>query len=77
MHGIGANINDAAYQVQPTKELQRISDYCRQELGLKKETISNNETYQNQRNIENGFKFNSQKVQDFHIYQDYVEEGDQ
>lgn len=77
LHGIGANINDAAYQVQPTKELQRISDYCRQELGLKKETISNNETYQNQRNIENGFKFNSQKVQDFHIYQDYVEEGDQ
>lgn len=75
LHGIGVNIDDASYQVQPTKELIRVSKYCRHELGLPYETLSNNETYQNERNVKNGFKFNSTKVQDFHIY-DYSEEGD-
>lgn len=75
LHGIGVNIDGAAYQVQPTKELQRISNYCRKELGLKHEKVDNNETYQNKRNQENGFKFNSSKVQDYRIYEDYSEEG--
>lgn len=74
LHGIGANIDDSSYQIQPTKELQRVSDYCRKELGLLPETINNNETFQNAKNEENGFKFDSDKVQDFHIY-DYTEEG--
>lgn len=76
LHGIEANIDDSSYQVQPTKELQRISDYCRTELGLKKETINNNETYQNKRNKENGFDFDSLKTQKYTIYKDYVQEGD-
>lgn len=76
LHGISANIDKSSYQVQPDSELQRISNYCRKELGLKKEKINNNETYQNKRNIENGFKFNTTKVQDYTIYDDYTEEGD-
>lgn len=76
LHGIGVNIDDAAYQVQPTEELQRISDYCRKELGLTPEKVDNNETYQNKRNQEKGFDFKSTKVQDYHIYDDYAEEGD-
>lgn len=74
LHGYNAKIDDAAYQVQSTEELQRVSDYCRKELGLEPETISNNETFQNTKNIENGFKFGSGKTQDYHIY-DYTEEG--
>ncbi len=73
LHGIGANIDDAAYQIQPDSELQRISNYCRRELGLKSEKVSNNETYQNKRNRERGFDFNSAKVQNYHIYDDYEE----
>ena len=76
LHGVGVYIDGASYQVPPTYELQRISDYCRSELGLAKETISNNETYQNKKNIKNGFKFNSTKTQDYTIYDDYTEEGD-
>lgn len=76
LHGIGANIDGSSYQIQPTAELQRISDYCRKELGLSSETINNNETYQNSRNRQNGFKFKTEKVQDYHIYEDYTEEGD-
>lgn len=76
LHGYNAMIDGAAYQVQPTKELQRVSNYCRQELGLMPETISNNETYQNQRNVQNGFKFGSGKLQNYHIYKGYSEEGD-
>lgn len=76
LHGYNATIDDAAYQVQPTKELQRISNLVRNELGLEKETINNNETYQNKRNEENGFSFKSTKDQTYHIYDDYTEEGD-
>lgn len=78
LHGISANIDDSSYQIQPTKELQRISDYCRSELGLNPVTLNNNETFQNERNEQNGFDFDTQKVQDYHIY-DYtgnIKEGD-
>lgn len=75
LHGYNAMIDDAAYQVQPTSELQRISDLVRTELGLEEEIISNNETYQNERNEEKGFSFESNKNQTYHIY-DYTEEGD-
>lgn len=73
LHGYSATIDDAAYQVQPTKELQRVSNYCRKELGLSEEVISNNETFQNEKNVANGFDFTSSKVQEYHIY-DYTEE---
>lgn len=75
LHGYNAMIDDAAYQVQPTSELQRISNLVRKELGLPKEMISNNETFQNEKNIANGFSFKSEKTQHYHIY-DYTEEGD-
>lgn len=47
MQGVGANILNASYQVTSTKELQRVSDEIRSNLGLKQETISNEETKQN------------------------------
>jgi anionic cell wall polymer biosynthesis LytR-Cps2A-Psr (LCP) family protein len=47
MQGVGANILNASYQVTSTKELQRVSDEIRGNLGLKQETISNEETKQN------------------------------
>ena len=75
LHGYNAMIDDAAYQVQPNSELQRISNLVRKELGLPKEMISNNETFQNEKNIANGFSFKSEKTQHYHIY-DYTEEGD-
>lgn len=68
LHGYSAMIDSAAYQVQSTSELQRISDLARTELGLKKETIDNNETYQNEKNEANGFSFKSDKTQDYTIY---------
>ena len=75
LHGYNAMIDDAAYQVQPTSEVQRISNLVRKELGLPKETISNNETFQNEKNIANGFSFKSEKTQHYHIY-DYTEDSD-
>lgn len=75
LHGVSATIDDSSYQVQPTKELQRVSDYLRRELGLKPQKLHNNETYQNQMNAENGFDFAPTKVQKYHIY-DYDETGD-
>ena len=55
--------------------MHRISTLLRKELGLPKETISNNETFQNEKNIANGFICKSEKTQNYHIY-DYTEEGD-
>lgn len=76
LHGINANIDGASYQVQPDQELQRVSNYCRRELGLAPAKVNNNETYQNKRNRENGFKFSSNNNnQDYQIYDDYTGEG--
>lgn len=76
LHGYSVNINKASYQVQPTRELRWVSDYVRSELGLEQEVVNNNETYQNQRNVSDGFSFNSSKTQNYKIYDDYIEEGD-
>ncbi|MDF7638048.1 LCP family protein [Lactobacillus sp. ESL0791] len=76
LHGSNVTIDGSAYQVQSTTELQRVSDYLRGELGLKKQLLNNNETYQNQRNIANGFSFKNPTAQNYNIYDDYVEEGD-
>lgn len=75
LHGYNAMIDDAAYQVQPTSELQRISNKARSELGLERAIVDNNETFQNERNIAHGFDFKSGKTQDYHIY-DYTESAD-
>lgn len=75
LHGYNAEIKDAAYQIQPTSELQRISDLVRSELGLEKEVVQNNETFQNEQNEANGFSFKSGKTQHYHIY-GYTGEGD-
>ncbi|MFD1485803.1 LCP family protein [Lacticaseibacillus baoqingensis] len=47
MQGVGANILNASYQVVSTKELQRVSDEIRSNLGLPKATVHNEETRQN------------------------------
>ncbi len=75
LHGYNAEVEDAAYQIQPTSELQRISDLVRTELELEKEVVQNNETFQNEQNKANGFSFKSGKIQHYHIY-DYTGEGD-
>ena len=75
LHGYNAEIKDAAYQIQPTSELQRISYLVRSELGLEKEVVQNNETFQNEQNEANGFSFESGKTQHYNIY-DYTGEGD-
>ncbi|MBA1392661.1 LytR family transcriptional regulator [Lactobacillus sp. XV13L] len=71
LHGHNALVDGASYQVQPTKELQRVSDYLRTELGLPTEVIDNNETYQNKRNKVQGFDFTNPDMQDYHLYPDY------
>ncbi|NUE98246.1 LytR family transcriptional regulator [Lactobacillus melliventris] len=81
LHGHNATIDGASYQVQSTKELQRVSDYLRTELGLSVVAVDNNETYQNKRNKNQGFDFKNPENQDYHIYEDYQdqsyqEEGD-
>ncbi|KRL63267.1 LCP family protein [Lactobacillus psittaci] len=68
LHGTGVYIDEASYQVMSDKELQRVSNILRSELGLEKETISNNETYQNKRNEENGFSYSSTSNQNYTIY---------
>lgn len=68
LHGSNATIDQAAYQVISTRELQRASDLVRNQLGLTTQTIENNETYQNTRNAKAGFKFNKVQAQDYKIY---------
>ena len=81
LHGHNATIDGSSYQVQSTKELQRVSDYLRAELGLSETAVNNNETYQNKRNKIDGFSFKNPDSQEYHIYEDYQdqsyqEEGD-
>lgn len=68
LHGYSAYIDEAAYQIASTSELQRVSNKIRKLLGLKTETISNRETKLNALNIANGFNFNSSKTQNYTIY---------
>lgn len=68
LHGISAMIDKESYQIQPTAELQRVSNLLRRELGLKARKLHNNETYQNEMNMQNGFSFSTDKVQKFHIF---------
>ncbi|WP_262316909.1 LCP family protein [Lacticaseibacillus parakribbianus] len=47
LQGVGCYLNGSAYQIMATKELQRVSDTLRASMGLKKATLSNEETKQN------------------------------
>lgn len=76
LHGKSVNIDGASYQVMPTKELQRVSDIVRTQLGLDPEIIDNNETYQNDRNIKAGFKFSDPDTQNYKVYQPSTDDSD-
>ncbi|WEV70668.1 LCP family protein [Lactobacillus sp. ESL0785] len=77
LHGHNATIDDASYQVQSTKELQRVSDYVRGELGLSLEPINNNETYQNKQNTAQGFNFMDPATQNYTIDPNYQSQSSQ
>ena len=68
LHGYSTYVNDAAYQIAPTSELQRISNKIRKLLGLKTATVSNRETELNTLNETAGFKFGSGETQNYTIY---------
>lgn len=65
----GAWIGDASYQIASTKELQRISDLLRSEMGLSKETLDNENVRQNQLN--SSFDFDSGANPRYNIYDSY------
>ncbi|MDN6028849.1 MAG: LCP family protein [Lactobacillus sp.] len=73
LHGYSCEIDGSSYQVQPTAELQRITNYVRSELGPAAAKISNHETYQNQRNEAHGFDFKATRTQTYQIYPGYTE----
>ena len=56
LHGTGAMIGDASYQVMSDAELSRTSAIVRQQLGLDAVTLNNNETYQNSKNRQFNWK---------------------
>lgn len=68
LHGYSAYVSDAAYQIAPTSELQRISKKIRKLLGLETATVSNRETELNTLNEAAGFKFGSGETQNYTIY---------
>lgn len=67
LRGYSTYVNDAAYQIAPTSELQRISNKIRKLLGLKTATVSNRETELNTLNETAGFKFGSGETQNYTI----------
>lgn len=70
IQGVNAYIGQSAYVIAPTKELQRVSDAVRKELGLTSATLSNQEVRQNRLNAQNNnFIFeNPTVVQTYYIY---------
>ncbi|GAX00573.1 LCP family protein [Secundilactobacillus silagei] len=59
LQGVGAYIDDAAYQVPATKTLQNTSDLLRASLGKPKEPLNNFNVQQNKLNTKNGFDWDS------------------
>ena len=73
LHGVGAMIGDASYQVMSDRELQRTSNIVRNDLGLDSMDIDNNETYQNSMNSQ--FNWNSgDSNQVYYIYDPHTDE---
>ena len=73
MHGVGAMIGDASYQVMSDRELQRVSNIVRNDLGLDSMDIDNNETYQNSMNSQFDWTTGSSN-QVYYIYDPYTDE---
>ncbi|MBP2057397.1 LCP family protein required for cell wall assembly [Lactobacillus colini] len=68
LHGRGAMIGDASYQVMSNSELQRCSNIVRKNLGLSTVNLNNNETYQNSKNTD--FDWNSgDSNQKYYVYE--------
>ena len=68
LHGRGAMIGDASYQVMSDSELQRTSDIVRKSLNLAPVKLDNNETYQNSKNSD--FNWNSSDSnQKYYVYE--------
>ncbi|GAW98115.1 LCP family protein [Secundilactobacillus mixtipabuli] len=59
LKGLGAYINDEAFQVPNTQTLQTTSDLLRKSLGLSTQTLANFNTKENQQNTKNGFDWKS------------------
>lgn len=68
LHGNGAMIGDASYQVMSNKELNRVSKILREQLGLEYVELDNNETYQNSRNKQFDWLSGNQN-QPYYIYE--------
>lgn len=68
LHGTGAMIGGASYQVMRTAELQRCSNKVREGLGLDSVVLDNNETYQNEKNSDFNFRSTDQN-QIYRIYE--------
>ena len=73
LHGVGANIGGASYQVMRDKELQRTSDIVRSQLGLDSTKLDNNETYQNSKNTQFDW-YSSDPNQIYYIYKPHSDE---
>lgn len=57
LQGYGSMINGSSYEIASTKELQRVSNKLRKQMGLSQETLSNHETKLNKYNEKRGFSF--------------------
>ena len=70
VQGYGSTINGSSYEVASTKELQRVSNKLRKQLGLETQTLNNRETQLNKLNEANGFSFNytGTQTQTYTIY---------
>ncbi|WP_125571379.1 LCP family protein [Lacticaseibacillus songhuajiangensis] len=65
----GAWIGDASYQIASTKELQRVSDMLRTQMGESKETLDNENVRQNKLN--SSFDFSSGNNPRYYIFDQY------
>ncbi|CAJ1176218.1 Polyisoprenyl-teichoic acid--peptidoglycan teichoic acid transferase TagU [Companilactobacillus paralimentarius] len=58
LQGYGSMIDGSSYEIAPTKELRRVSNKLRKQLGLAEEQLNNKETRLNAYNEKLGFSFN-------------------
>lgn len=68
LHGVGAMIGDASYQVMSDNELNRCANIVREQLNLDKTDLDNNETYQNAKNTNFDWQSGDQN-QTYYIYE--------
>ncbi|GAB5055901.1 LCP family protein [Companilactobacillus alimentarius] len=58
LQGYSSTINGSSYEIASTKELRRVSNKLRKQLGLSEEELNNKETKLNAYNKKLGFSFN-------------------